>query len=281
MMVSKYSFDPVMFFWKNKGHGNFQVIKGKIRVGKTYFANIEAKLLIDAGFKIISNCRYTKEAMRQYKGQLFYISTDRDLFNIYIENEGPFVVLFDDAQTYGMSSTKATSQKGKTIADLSLFLGKLSMNCIFIEHLKYIPEFIKGQSPQMVYKLTQKAVHIPKMQGDIIEKMAEVRRRCVKINIPDTAEPIPYETFMVPSFDITLPLDKLWSFLGKWEGKDHDLREGIRQWLLEYDGELVSERIKKMTWEDIWAAIRLKKPNVKPTAKLYQIIPNQIIYKNP
>ena len=274
----RYRFNALAYMRRNHGHGNFVVLRGPIRKGKTYLAALWAREYIRGGFKVISNIRWKPQAQARYPGRLFYVSTDRQFFEAYRDNEGPFIVIFDDAQTYGMVSTAATSKKGKQITDLSLFVGKLEMSCVFIEHLKYVPEFIKGQNPLTIYKLEQESFYVPKRPGLFVEDMRSVRQQSIRFYI-DKSQPIPYETLMVPSFDITLPLSELWSYLAGRTGAEHDLRAGVREFLELLDKRGEDEALK-LTWEEIWGAIRAKVPDVRPTWKLYDIIPNKVLYND-
>ena len=278
MAGKRYTFDPVSMFHRNGGHGNFLVLKGPIRKGKSYLTGILARELITQGFKVITNQMFTLEARNDYAGKLFYINNAKGFLEVYVNNTGPFVALFDDAQTYGFSSTSATSKKGRTIADLMLFVGKLEMSCIFNTHLKYIPEAILAMEPVFYYKLDRPAFFLPKPATRLITEVRDVRSQSIRISIPQHWRPIPYRTTAVPSFDINIPLEKLWSFLGEWE-KDHDnMRLGVKTWLEELDNTDPMDDLKKLTWKDIWMAIQIKKPGVKPGTKLYNLIPQKVIY---
>ncbi|GAI88737.1 unnamed protein product, partial [marine sediment metagenome] len=92
--------DIIKHFERFDCHGNGLIIKGRVRSGKTHFVSILTKLLLQRGFAVISNVRFTNKVLDAYRSRLFYITSDLEYFEAYlkIEPNTPIVLVWDDIQ---------------------------------------------------------------------------------------------------------------------------------------------------------------------------------------
>jgi hypothetical protein len=249
-MVEEY--EIMDHFNQNNRHGNFLVIKGKIRSGKTHLAAILARYAIYSGFSIITNIRFEDRVLRA-NPKIYYITSDRDFFKAYISIKGDSITIFDDAQATTASSLDTLKEKGQLIQSLMLFVGKFQSNVIYIAHLKYLPEWLKSAEPLWIYKMHQKDFH---MSYDYLE-WDEVRksRKVVRIPITDDMKPLEFKTFGVPFFEITMDINRMWFELSKYEGDD--LREAVQQYLVTDIKDKDKKKLLDLTEAEIVQAIML------------------------
>jgi len=137
--------DLMKHFNQNDGHGNGLIIKGKVRIGKTFLLGIIAKLLILNGFYVVSNVRFADIEFVKYKGRLFYMKNAKQFFEAYLKIPvgSKIVVIFDDSQAKkGFKSTGVMTKEGEKLASFLIFIGKFESNYIYVAHQKYIPSAI-------------------------------------------------------------------------------------------------------------------------------------------
>lgn len=262
----KRLFSIAKFYNQNNRHGNFAVIKGKIRTGKTYLACILLRHLIRAGFIIFTNIKLKNMEMDSLTGlwvlrdaktreiTVYYITSDRDWFTAYINTEGlDSITVFDDAQASKMSSLDATSQSGKTINSLMLLIGKFQSNCLFIMHEKYCPHFVLEFSRLWLYKLTQYGFYFSKQRNLGWGEIAK-NKDCHWTK--QRGDPLEYDTYGIPQFNLEMDLEAMYIFLSKWHGS---LRDGVRAFM-EREHEREEDRmLKRLTWRQIIRAVLFKR----------------------
>lgn len=263
MPQRKHLFSITKFMSQNNRHGNFAVIKGKIRTGKTWLACILLRHLIASGFVIFTNIKLEGLVidaktglyclMQGGKPVVYYITSDRDWFTAYINTTLDSITVFDDAQASKMSSLDSTGKAGKSINNLMLLIGKFQSNCLFIMHEKYCPHFVLEFSRLWIYKLTAYGFYVSKSRnlgwGEITgnPKCRWTRQR---------GKPLAYDTYGIPQFNLEMDLEAMYVFLSKWHG---DLREGVRAYM-EGEKEREEDRLlKSLTWSQIIRAVLIKR----------------------
>ena len=246
--------DVMNHFDQNNRHGNFLIIKGKIRSGKTHLAAILARFALEKGFKVITNIRFTDATIKRYPDKIYYITTDRDFFKAYVEIDGDSITIFDDAQATLSSSLDTQTSKGKTVQSLMLFVGKFRSNVIYIAHLRYLPLWIKSAQPLYIFKMHQKDMHISYKYHEF----DEVRRsqQVIRVPLPKDLKPLPFKTFGFPNFEITMNLPVMWAQLSQFEGDD--LRIAVKKYLESDQKTKADDRLRGLSESDIIRAIMLK-----------------------
>lgn len=247
-------YEVMNHFDQNNRHGNFLIIKGKIRSGKTHLAAILARFAMEKGFTIITNIRFRDSVIKKYPDRIHYITSDREFFEAYVQIDGDSITIFDDAQATLSSSLDTQTAKGKLIQSLMLFIGKFQSNVIYIAHLKYLPLWIKSAQPLYIFKMHQKDMHI---SYDYLP-FYEVRRsrNAIRIPLPSDLKPLPFKTFGFPNFEITLNLPRMWRELSHFEGDD--MRIAVKKYLENEHKRDERDRLRSFSEEDIIKAIMLK-----------------------
>lgn len=278
--MSKLYFDLVEFYNQFNGHGNGAIIKGRVRVGKTYLIGIIAKLLLNCGFYIISNVRFTDSEFEKYKGKLFYVRSDLDVFKSYlsIPKDTKILLIFDDSQaSEGFKSTHVIRKSGDSLQTFLIFMGKLEMNYLIIMHNYLIPyTLIDGFEPIFIYKFDRNNFYVAK---EYYETKSEIFSNSFQIPIPDIDKFSGLEILSkaIAVFEWKLDLRDMFSYVADYKYGEN-LRQGIKDYLDEHENDYELQSLKKLTWSDIAMAIKLKNPKVKGSDKLYEIINPNVLY---
>lgn len=272
--------DIVSHFKRFNCHGNGLIVKGRPRSGKTYLLGILARLLIDNGFAVVSNVRFSDHVLDQYAGKLYYIINDLDYFKAYLDIDPgvPIVLMFDDSQAQqGMTSTGVMSKEGKKLASFLVFIGKLETNYVYVAHRDYIPHSItEGFDPVVIYKYDQPSFWI----GDrLYENRTLVQANCHRVMIPS---PDQYQGLEILSkgtawFNFDLDLEGLFKHLSN-RIYGENLRQGVYDFLTGNDQADPDEALKSMTQKDLIKALAYKYPDLKGSDKLYKLFNREILY---
>lgn len=270
--------DLVKHFKRFDGHGNGLIIKGRVRVGKTYFASLLIKELLKHGFAIVTNIRFENIVYDSYKNQLFYITDDKGFFEAYlkIKVNTPIVLAWDDIQaSEGFKSTHIVTKSGDLLAQFLIFIGKLDTNYIYIAHQKYIPNTItEGFEPLFVYKLGRYDFWL----GDeLLLTSKEIRENCVWLPMPSQSNPLPILSKATATFTFRLDLPALYRYLSRYEIGE-DLRRGVKEFLDNWETEGKYTDMKKLSYLDIYIALCMKKEKILSVGiKLDKLINPKII----
>lgn len=259
----------VNHFKRFNSHGNGLIIKGRVRVGKTYLASLLIKNLLFSGFAVISNIRFTNDVYQEYKDRLFYIKNDRQFFESYLKIpiDTPIVLAWDDIQaSEGFKSTHVTRKSGDLLSQFLIFIGKLDTNYIYIAHQKYIPDCIlDGFEPLIIYKFEKNSYWVT---TELLEKDKEVFKISPKKKIhviqPKNFKPLPTLSKAIATFNFTLDLPDLYESLSTFDIGE-DLRKGVKKYLDEniFDSDnLKYHRLKKLSYSDIYLALCLKRDKI-------------------
>jgi len=268
--------DVMKHFEQNARNGNFAVVYGKIRVGKSHYVSILTRQALNRGWSVISNVRYQDDVINYFKDRLFYITSDLDFFKAYINTRGPTIMIWDDAQATAGSSKDSSSKKGRDLDDLLIFIGKFDSNLVFVAHLDYIPKCVYQQSPLYIYKFTKWDIftgyRFTPFKNDVYE--SDDFTRAI---IPRKLKPLPFKTRGFPNFEIELPLKRMWKSLSKYDG--NELREAVARFLESWERDKDNKRIENITWVDLGRALIRKNLHRKVTiealskSKVYDAIP--------
>ncbi len=260
----------VKHFRQNNSHGNGLIIKGGVRRGKTTIASYLTKLLLKAGFAVISNLRFDDKVYSDYPN-LHYITSDLEYFEAYLKvPEGmPIVLVFDDSQaSEGFKSTQVMTEAGDNLSKFLIFLGKFESNYIFIVHQKYIPSsIIDGFEPLFLYKLSRDSMYL---SSKFLLEHSEIVRNSVFIPVPglDLLEPLPILSKAIAQFNWVLDLKDLYAYLAQYRIGE-GLRLGVREYLAmqspEQDKRLKS--LKALSYHDIALALCIKKGRLVKTGE--------------
>lgn len=286
-MSSEYVVDFLEPLTKNNGEGNVMAVKGANGSGKSYFISCLTRMaLTTSNFSVAASVLFKDETMDEWgehgKNRLRYITCDRDLFQAYIDLPPPLLVLLDDLQTKSRS-TNVTGGHGQAMTSLSLFFRKFQSTVVYIVHLDYIPKYILGQNPTWLYKLDKRSVYVPKRQtGHFYNEKTEIKKHCVRVPYASWFQPLPYETYGIPSFDITLDLEDMWHYLSKPESIRRGLRESVRAYLELAEKRKDQEELAKVPWKRvkdiIEAKLAARGQELDPKMKLYKILPREVMY---
>lgn len=260
--------------------GSGLILKGRVRSGKTYLIGIIAKLMLNKGWNIITNVRFANDEFVKYSGKLHYITSDLEFFKSYIEIEKtePILLIWDDAQaSQGFKSTHTIRKSGDMLQTFLIFIGKLDCNYLIVMHNYLIPDvLIDGFEPLWIYKLAKENFWVGSRE---FETDYDIRMNCVSVPVP---EPSRFQGLQIVSkaiamFEWKLDLPAMFSHCSKFEYAD-DLRTGIKDFLDSNADENPYAHLEKLTWTDITIAIKLKKPDVSGSMKLYEIINPNVLY---
>lgn len=272
--------DIVSHMQRFDSHGNGIIVKGRVRSGKTYLLGIMARLFIEAGFVVIGNVRFSDDMLRKYAGKLYYIVTDKDYFEAYLEvpPDTPIILMFDDSQgQQGMTSTGVMTKQGKQLASWLIVCGKLETNWVYVAHRDYIPHSITtGFDPLIIWKYERSHFWVT---SKLYDTRAEVQRYGYRVPVPS---PDKFKGFDIISkgtawFEFTLDMEAMIKHLSGQHIGDN-LRLGVSEFL---NGKLQGDpdqHLKDLTHKDIIKAIYYKKPEVKGSDKLYKLFNREILY---
>ena len=282
-MMNYSSFDITKWYNRFGGHGNGIILKGRVRSGKTYLVGIIAKLMILKGFVIISNVRFANSEYEKYKGKIFYVSSDLDFFQHYlnIPEKTKILLIWDDAQASdGFKSTHTIRKSGDALQTFLIFIGKLETNYLILMHNYLIPySLIDGFEPMFIYKLNRESFYVG---HKYLESNNEVIQSCYQIPVPKPEKFKGIETLTkaIAMFEWKLDLKEMFDFVSRFEYGEN-LRKGISDYL-EQNIDLISDskydKLKKISYQDLYLSLCLKRnmiiPESTPINKL--VNPNSI-----
>jgi len=269
---------------ENNGEGNVLAVKGKNGSGKTYLCSCLANTaILKTPFSVAASMRVDKEVLAdpRYSGRFRYITSDRDFFQAYLDLPPPMLVILDDFQAKYSSLSVGTSD-GKALTSLSLFFRKFQVSTAYILHLDYVPHMITGQNPSWLYKLDRYSFYVPEdADAGMLKTPKEIRNHCLRVDYPPWFKPLPYGTYSIPAFDITLDLQDMYSYLSHME--HGDLRQGVRDYLAKADKAAEARSLaKEFTWADVARIIKAKLEDkgkkFYPNLRLDDIIPPKLLY---
>ena len=274
--------DLVQYFNQNDGHGNGLIIKGKVRIGKTYLLGIITKIFIDNGFYILTNVRFEDWEFEKHKDKMTYVIDDIDFFEAFCEipKNSKLIIMWDDAQSKPYMTSKAVmTPEGKKLASFLIFIGKFECNYVYVAHQKYIPHAItEGFNPLVIYKFKRESFLI---SNKVYEYDYDVYSDSESVFVPvpktDQFKGLDIKSVAVADFKFRLDLDSLYTHLAKYEYGE-DLRRGVRDFL-NSDSAILSKssELKSYTYVDIALSIYLKRGLIKDSTPLNQIInPNTL-----
>lgn len=271
--MTQKGIDLIGHFRKFGGHGNGVIIKGRVRSGKSYFTSIITKMLLDSGFAVISNLRFTNEILKTYEGRLFYITNDIGYFEAYLKiaENTPIVLVWDDAQAQeGFSSTGVMTKEGKLLSIFLSFIGKLETNFIYIAHRSYIPRSLtEGFNPLIIYKLDKYHFWIG---SELYDTFTEIKRNCYKTPIPVSLKPLDFLSRGFADFSWDLPLPELFSYCSRPDIEE-DLRKGISEFLAKYEKQGENRHLTDLSYSDIILALMLKRErNISSGEKIGDLV---------
>jgi len=269
--------DIVAHFKQFNCHGNGLVIKGRVRVGKTYLLGIIAKLLLGNGFAIITNVRFADSEFEKYKGRLFYISSDLEYFEHYltIPESIPIVLMWDDIQA--QSGFKSTDYDQFTkLSQFLIFMGKFETNYVYVAHQKYIPDCIlDGFEPLFIYKKAKEWFYACR---ELHLTIKDVCSKCAYVPQPKPNQLTPLKILSqaISRFEWVLDLDGLYNHLSRYDIGEN-LRKGTKEFLESNDGFDEFKHLKDLKLYEIALAIYFKRGIISDGTKLNKIInPNTL-----
>lgn len=269
--MTRNELDIVEHFKQFNCHGNGLVIKGRIRVGKTYLLGIIAKLLLGNGFAIITNVRFDDSEFEKYKSRLFYISSDLEYFEHYLQipETIPIVLMWDDIQA--QSGFKSTDYDQFTkLSQFLIFMGKFETNYVYVAHQKYIPDCIlDGFEPLFIYKKAKEWFYACK---ELHTSMNDICSNCVYVPQPTSKqlEPLKILSKAISRFEWTLDLSNLYNYLSRKEIKEN-LRKGVKAYLEHSDTIGEYEHLKNLSLQEILLAIYFKRGIISGGTKLNKV----------
>lgn len=222
----------ILKYWFRHGnHGNFMVINGSPRTGKTNLGCLIIESLRDMGFDIITTIKLKKN----YSG-VHHVAYFSQFLRVYAEDiTGDSVFIVDDAQSSMGTSTEATTKKGRNNTKLTLYIGKFQCNLIYISHIEeYLPRNIGDFNPLYIEKPSKKTMFV-------MDRMVD--------RIPKTK--LPYDTFSPSHWGYDIDIDKLFyhlsivpqdqiksAILAFLDGGEYDplkdMKKEICMWLLDH-----------------------------------------------
>lgn len=269
--------DLVQYFNQNDGHGNGLIVKGKVRIGKTYLLGIIAKILIDNDFYILTNVRFENWEFKKYKEKMTYIINDIDFFNAYCEipENSKLVIMWDDAQSKDAFTSKGVmTPEGKKLASFLIFLGKFECNYVYVAHQKYIPHAItEGFNPLVIYKFKRESFIISnKIYENDFDVYADQNSYFVPVPKPEKFKGLDIKSKGVADFEFKLDLDSLYSHLAKFEYGE-DLRRGVKDFLNSENAEISkASQLKNYSYVDMALSIYIQRgliPDSTPLNKIF------------
>lgn len=269
--------DIVEHFRQNDSHGNGLIVKGGVRRGKTYLVSIIVKLLLINGFTVISNVRFNDNEFIKWKGKLFYITTDLDYFNFYLQTSenSPIVLVWDDIQAQeGFKSTD--HQQFTKLSSFLIFLGKFESNYIYVAHQKYIPDCIlDGFEPLFIYKRKREWFYACM---EFHERSTDRCKDCVYVPVPlpNQVKGLDIKSKAFSRFQFVIELDKLYNHLSQYHIGE-EIRKGVKEFLEKSDNEGVFDNVKNLSLKEIAMAIYFKRGIISDSTPLNEFInPNTL-----
>lgn len=267
--------DIVKHFQQFNSHGNGLVIKGRVRVGKTFLLGIIAKILLLNNFAIISNVRFQDYEYAKHKN-LFYITNDKEFFECYllIPENTPIILMWDDIQAQkGFKSTDY--EQFSKLSSFLIFIGKFECNYVYVAHQKYIPNCIlEGFKPLFLYKVQKPWFYV----CDELHINDEYCQNCAisyQPN-PDQLKPLDIQSKAFSRFEFTLDLDGLFNYLSE-KHIGENLRKGVSDFLNKSQHTDKYSHLKELTLKEIGLAIYYKRGMIKDSTSLNEIInPNTL-----
>lgn len=267
--------DIIKHFQQFNSHGNGLIVKGRVRVGKTYLLATITKLLIQNNFAIITNVRFENSEFDKYKN-LFYITNDKEFFECYlnIPENTPIVLIWDDIQAQkGFKSTDYA--QFTTLSSFLIFIGKFDCNYVYVAHQKYIPNCIlEGFNPLFIYKTQKEWFYV----CDELHINDEYCSNCAISYQPNSANftPLKIQSKAFSRFEFTLDLDGLFNHLSNYEIGEN-LRKGVREFLNKSESTDKYSHLRNLTLKEIGLAIYYKRGLIKDSTPLNKILnPNTL-----
>lgn len=219
------------YWFRNGPHGNFMVINGPPRSGKTNLGCLIIESLLDMDFDIVTTIQLSRKPRKVH-----HVSWFSEFLRVYAEKiTGDSVFIVDDAQGAMGTSLDVRSKKAQNNTMLTLYIGKFQSNLIYISHIEeYIPRNIYDFNPLFIEKPSQKQMIF---LDDIIE------------GIPKTK--LPYQTFSPSHWGYDIDVDRLFhklsivpqerikeAIISFLDGKEYDPLQGMKKeicmWMLEH-----------------------------------------------
>lgn len=271
----KNQLDIVKHFQQFNSHGNGLIIKGRVRVGKTFLLAIITKLLLLNNFAIITNVRFQDYEFDKYS-KLFYITNDKQFFECYLDipENTPIVLIWDDIQAQkGFKSTDY--EQFSNLSSFLIFIGKFDCNYVYVAHQKYIPNCIlEGFNPLFLYKVQKPWFYV----CDELHINNDFCSNCAVSYQPDPEKfkPLDIQSKAFSRFEFTLDLDGLFNHLSNYEIGEN-LRLGVREFLNKSKSVDKYYNLKDLTLKEIGLAIYFKRGIVKDSTPLNEILnPNTL-----
>lgn len=284
MKMINEQLDLIDYFKQNDGHGNGLILKGKVRIGKTFLLGILTRILLMNGFYVISNVRFADIEFEKYKNQLFYMITDKDFFEAYLQipENSKIIVVFDDSQAKdGFTSKGVMTKEGKKLSTFLIFIGKFEANYIYVAHQKYIPNSItEGFNPLIIYKFRRSDFYISdKLYENDNDVFSDINSYRIPVPSPDKFRGLEIKSKAIAVFDFILDLDNLISHLAKYEYGEN-LRLGVKDFFNQIENtDNEYNDLQSLTYTSIAKAIYLKRGYIKDATPLNEIINSQILAK--
>lgn len=267
--------DIVKHFQQFNSHGNGLIVKGRVRVGKTYLLGIIAKILLQNGFAIISNVKFKDYEYDKYSN-LHYITNDIEFFECYlnIPENTPIVLFWDDIQAQkGFKSTDY--EQFSKLSSFLIFIGKFETNYIYVAHQKYIPNCIlEGFNPLFLYKTKKEWFYV----CNELHINDEFCSNCAISYQPtsDKFEPLDIQSKAFSRFSFDLDLEGLYNYLSQ-KHIGENLRKGVRDFLNKSESTDKYSHLKNLTLKEIGLAVYYKRGIVGDSTPLNEILnPNTL-----
>lgn len=268
--------DIIEHFKQNDCHGNGLVIKGKIRVGKSYLISTLIKLLLQNGFAIISNVRFDDSEFIKYKNRLFYIKSDTQYFNYYLEipENTPIILVWDDIQA--QEGFKSTDYDQFTkLSQFLIFMGKFDTNFIFCAHQKYVPDCILDMDLLYIYKKKREWFYVC---TEFHKSLNDICSQCAYVPQPSNKKfkPLKLYSKAFSRFEWETDLNGLYNYLSGYNIKEN-IRKGVSEFLNKSESTDKYSHLKALSLKEIGLAIYFKRGMIGDSTPLNEFLnPNTL-----